>query len=576
MNADRLLAHYERIADAPDTVPRLRRFVLDLAVRGKLVDQDPNEEPAAELLKRIAKEKARLVKARESRREKSLPEIESDDVPYEIPYGWEWTRIREITSSRGQTVPDCNFTYIDVTAINKEIGCIEGAKVISASEAPSRARKIVRKGDVLYSCVRPYLLNIAIVEREISPVPIASTAFAVLNGFELVLPRYQWIVLRSPVMVTSVEEKMRGQAYPAINDSDFALLLFPLPPLAEQHRIVAKVDELMALCDRLEVARIEREAMRDRLSASSLARLDAPDPDPMVFRNHAAFALEHLTPLTTRRDQIKALRQTILNLAVRGKLVDQDPNEEPAAELLKRIAKEKARLVKARESRREKSLPEIESDDVPYEIPYGWEWTRIREITSSRGQTVPDCNFTYIDVTAINKEIGCIEGAKVISASEAPSRARKIVRKGDVLYSCVRPYLLNIAIVEREISPVPIASTAFAVLNGFELVLPRYQWIVLRSPVMVTSVEEKMRGQAYPAINDSDFALLLFPLPPLAEQHRIVAKVDELMALCDRLEASLTTGDDTRCRLLGALLIEALEPGGSHASEQAERVAAHG
>ena len=576
MNADRLLAHYERIADAPDTVPRLRRFVLDLAVRGKLVDQDPNEEPAAELLKRIAKEKARLVKARESRREKSLPEIESDDVPYEIPYGWEWTRIREITSSRGQTVPDCNFTYIDVTAINKEIGCIEGAKVISASEAPSRARKIVRKGDVLYSCVRPYLLNIAIVEREISPVPIASTAFAVLNGFELVLPRYQWIVLRSPVMVTSVEEKMRGQAYPAINDSDFALLLFPLPPLAEQHRIVAKVDELMALCDRLEVARIEREAMRDRLSASSLARLDAPDPDPMVFRNHAAFALEHLTPLTTRRDQIKALRQTILNLAVRGKLVDQDPNEEPAAELLKRIAKEKARLVKARESRREKSLPEIESDDVPYEIPYGWEWTRIREITSSRGQTVPDCNFTYIDVTAINKEIGCIEGAKVISASEAPSRARKIVRKGDVLYSCVRPYLLNIAIVEREISPVPIASTAFAVLNGFELVLPRYQWIVLRSPVMVTSVEEKMRGQAYPAINDSDFALLLFPLPPLAEQHRIVAKVDELMALCDRLEASLTTGDDTCCRLLGALLIEALEPGGSHASEQAERVAAHG
>ena len=350
-------------------------------MRGKLVDQDPNEEPAAELLKRIAKEKARLVKARESRREKSLPEIESDDVPYEIPYGWEWTRIREITSNRGQTVPDCDFTYIDVTAINKEIGCIEGAKVISASEAPSRARKIVRKGDVLYSCVRPYLLNIAIVEREISPVPIASTAFAVLNGFELVLPRYQWIVLRSPVMVTSVEEKMRGQAYPAINDSDFALLLFPLPPLAEQHRIVAKVDELMALCDRLEVARIEREAMRDRLSASSLAGLDAPDPDPMVFRNHAAFALEHLTPLTTRRDQIKALRQTILNLAVRGKLMAQDPNDEPASELLERITKEKARLVKVRGIGREKPLPPISDDQTELEIPNSWSWCRLGSLS---------------------------------------------------------------------------------------------------------------------------------------------------------------------------------------------------
>ena len=299
MNADRLLAHYERIADVSDAVPRLRRFILDLAVRGKLVEQDQNDEPASELLKRIAGEKARLVKAGESRKDKSLPDIEPDDVPYEIPYGWKWTRIREITSNRGQTVPDCDFTYIDVTAINKEVGCIEGAKVISASEAPSRARKIVRKGDMLYSCVRPYLLNIAIVEREISPVPIASTAFAVLNGFGLVLPRYQWIVLRSPVMVTSVEEKMRGQAYPAINDSDFARLLFPLPPLAEQHRIVTKVDELMALCDRLEKARAEREATRDRLSASSLVRLDAPRsrpggiPEPRCLRPRKPHPTHH-------------------------------------------------------------------------------------------------------------------------------------------------------------------------------------------------------------------------------------------------------------------------------------------
>ena len=121
---------------------------------------------------------------------------------------------------------------------------------------------------------------------------------------------------------------MRGQAYPAINDTDFARLPFPLPPLAEQHRIVAKVDELMALCDRLETARKEREATRDRLTAASLARLNAPDPDPAVFQNHAAFALNNLTPLTTRPDQIKALRQTILNLAVRGKLVEQDPKED--------------------------------------------------------------------------------------------------------------------------------------------------------------------------------------------------------------------------------------------------------
>ena len=196
-------------------------------------------EPASELSKRIAAGKARLVKAGEIRRGKSLPNIAPDEIPFEVPRGWQWVRIRDVTSDRGQTVPDRDFTYIDVTAINKEIGRIENAKVTSARRAPSRARMIVRAGDVIYSCVRPYLLNVAVVEAGISPSPIASTAFAVMNGFGLVLPRYQWIVLRSPFMVALVEGKMRGQAYPAINDADFTMLLFPLAPLAEQHRIVA-------------------------------------------------------------------------------------------------------------------------------------------------------------------------------------------------------------------------------------------------------------------------------------------------------------------------------------------------
>ena len=162
----------------------------------------------------------------------------------------------------------------------------------------------------------------------------------------------------------------------------FASSPFSLPPLTEQHRVVAKVDELMALCDRLEVARTKREATRDRLSASSLARLDSPDPDPMVFRNHAAFALENLTPLTTRRDQIKALRQTILNLAVRGKLVEQDPNDEPAAELLKRIAKEKAQLVKVGKfNTLDSDLPRDEASFL-FSVPSNWAWCYLDDLAA--------------------------------------------------------------------------------------------------------------------------------------------------------------------------------------------------
>ena len=239
MNATRLLALYERVADAPDAVARLRRFVLDLAVRGKLVEQDPADERASELLKQIAAEKARLVKAGKIRKRKIPPPVE--EPPFDVPDNWRWTRMREVTSDRGQRVPDAAFTYIDVTAIDKENGLVVSSKVLGAGEAPSRARKVVRVGDVIYSCVRPYLLNVAVVENDFDPPPIASTAFAVLNGHGFVLPRYLWIVLRSPFMVACVEENQRGQAYPAINDADFAVLSFPLPPL---ERIRFRLDRI--------------------------------------------------------------------------------------------------------------------------------------------------------------------------------------------------------------------------------------------------------------------------------------------------------------------------------------------
>jgi type I restriction enzyme S subunit len=334
MNAERLFAHYEHIADAPDAISRLRRFVLDLAVRGKLVPQDWNDESASELLKRIAAEKARLAKAGEIKKPKTLPAL--DEPPFDLPQIWRWTRIREVASDRGQEIPQATFTYIDVTAIDKEAGVVAAPKVLKASEAPSRARKITRKNDVIYSCVRPYLLNVAVIETDFDPDPIASTAFAILNGHGLVLPRYLWIVLRSPFMVACVEENQRGQAYPAINDADFAVLPFPLPPLAEQHRIVAKVDELMALCDRQEAARLAREAVRDRLGLASLGRLNAPNPE--TFHADARFALDVLPALTARAGQIKQLRHTILNLAVRGKLLPQYANDEPAADWLQNIS----------------------------------------------------------------------------------------------------------------------------------------------------------------------------------------------------------------------------------------------
>ena len=579
MNADRLLAFYERIADAPDAIVRFRRFILDLAVRGKLVGQDPNDEPASELLKRIAAEKTRLVRAGQIRKQKAFPFLESP--PFYVPENWRWARIREVTSDRGQKVPDAVFTYIDVTAIDKENGLIIGPRVLAPSEAPSRARKIIQRGDVIYSCVRPYLLNIAVIEDDYDPAPIASTAFAILNGHGFVLPRYLWITLRSPFMVACVEENQRGQAYPAINDADFAVLPLPLPPLAEQHRIVAKVDELMALCDRLEVARAEREATRDRLASASLARLNAPDPDPTVFKGHAAFAIENLAPLTTRIDQTKALRQTILNLAVCGKLVEQDRADEPASELLRRMDAARLEMLEAgypNPSEAQTQLKKLSKQTVPDyvgNLPTGWSWATLQQcsmlVVDCKNKTAPysptgirlvrttnvrDGKLNAIDQKYVNKETYEAWSARckpepwdILITREAPM--------GEV---CLIPPGETICLGQRMMLARLLA----------EFIDRNFMLYSLRDPGLMGRVQDKPLGMTVQHLRVGGIETLLVPVPPLAEQRRIVAKVDELMALCDRLEASLADSDTTRQRLLETLIHEALAPATAREMEMAE------
>ena len=566
MNAERLLTHFDRIADAPDAVPCLRRFILDLAVRGKLVPQDPDDEPASELLKRVAAEKARLVKAGELRKPKRLPGIE--ELPYSLPDSWCWVPIREVTSDHGQCVPQAAFTYVDVTAIEQDKGFIANPRVLKANEAPSRARKVVRKGDVVYSCVRPYLLNVAVIEEAYDPLPIASTAFAVLNGHGLVLPWFQWIVLRSPFMVARVEEEMRGQAYPAINDREFSRLPFPLPPLAEQHRIVAKVDELMTLCNRLEAARTERESTSNRLAAACLARLNAPVPDPAAFRIDAAFALDNLTPLTSRPDQIKSLRQTILNLAVRGKLVPQDPNDEPASELLKKIAVERNGLVTQGIVRREKPLAAIHAEELPFEIPSRWEWSRIGDTVlftqyGTSAKAYPSQQGVPV-LTMGNVQDGLViwGNEKKIPETEGELPALYL-KRFDLLYNRTNSAELvgKTGIYLGEDDCRTFASYLIRIRISREHFSSHFLNMAMNTTEFresqIVPLIKKQTGQAN--VNGTALKHMLVPVPPLGEQHRIVEKVDELMALCDRLEASLTTGDETRGRLLESVLHEALE-----------------
>lgn len=261
------------LAGAPNGIKKLRELILELAVRGKLVPQNPSDEPASELLQRIAEEKKRLMAEGNIKTQKPLVEIKQKDKPFNVPTNWEWVRVAAVGHDWGQKTPDQAFTYIDVGAVDNAAGKISTPHVLMAEDAPSRARKVVRPGTVIYSTIRPYLLNVAVIDKAYEQEPIASTAFAIINPYLKMPARYFLYYLRSPVFVRYVESVQMGIAYPAINDSQFFSGLIPLPPLAEQHRIVAKVDELMTLCDRLEAQQAEDKSAHAQLVQALLDSL---------------------------------------------------------------------------------------------------------------------------------------------------------------------------------------------------------------------------------------------------------------------------------------------------------------
>lgn len=331
--------------------------------------------------------------------------------------------------------------------------------------------------------------------------------------------------------------------------------------LQEQRQIVAKVNELMDLCDRLEAARAGREATRDRLAAASLARLNTPDPE--TFQADARFTLDALPALTTRPDQIKALRQTILNLAVRGKLVLQDPNDEPASDLVERIAKE-VRGVKKGKAKRQDSLPEIDLDQAPFELPNGWVWGRFPELgTFGRGKSkhrprndpalfvggqhlmiqtgdVARSNGIVATYTSKYNDLGLSQSFKWPKGTLCITIAANIADSGILSFDACFPDSVVGFI------PAPMFENA------------RYFEYFVRTAK--ANLLQFAPATAQKNINLEILTQVLIPLPPLAEQQRIVAKVDALMGLCDRLERSVTETVTTRLRLLDALLQEAFDP----------------
>lgn len=572
MNAERLLAHYERIADSPNAIARLRRFILDLAVRGKLVPQDAKDEPASELLKRIAKEKARLVKAGAIRKPPALEPVNESEALCVLPMTWAWVRVGEIFDYDAGTKLDPKELdqsrwLLELEDIEKDTSRVVERMRVSDRDSQSTKSEF-EPGDILYGKLRPYLNKVVVADEP----GYSTTEIVAIRPFLRLCSEYCALAFRRPDFVAYVERLGRGTKMPRLRTPDAIVAPFPLPPLAEQHRIVAKVNELMGLCDRLEAARAGREGVRDRLAAASLARLDAPDPE--TFHADARFALDALPALTTRPDQIKALRHTILNLAVRGKLVPQHASEEPASELLKRITKERARLVKEGKAKHQRALPEIDFEQAPFDLPDGWAWGRFPEVgIFGRGKSkhrprndralFDGGEHPMIQTGDVARSQGVIETYTSKYNDFGLSQSFKWPK--GTLCITIAANIADSGILAFD-ACFPDSVVGFIPASMFENA--RYFEYFVRTAK--ANLLEFAPATAQKNINLEILTQVLIPLPPLAEQHRIVAKVDALMALCDRLEGGLASVADHRRQLLDALLAEALMPGEASRLEAAE------
>jgi type I restriction enzyme S subunit len=538
MTPDRLLAHYDRIADAPDAIARLRRFVLDLAVRGKLVAQDAGDPPIARRLRGT---------------------VSADAGPYVLPATWKWMPIGEqLDLLNGMAFKPSDWVQSGLPIVRIQNLNNTAAPFNCCRPEFARNRSLIDNGAFLISWSGTPGTSFGAFIWDRGPAVLNQHIFRCDFKTDAFEPHYLRLAINGR-LDEMIEKAHGGVGLQHITKVKLEALLIALPPLAEQHRIVSKVDELMALCDRLEAGRVAREAARDRLAAASLARLNTPDPDPGSFTTHARFALNTLPALSTRADQIKALRQTILNLAVRGKLVPQAPQEGEASMGLKKIG--------TRKGQSEHIAPTDASGNALPNIPATWSWTTLGTLIVEGPQNgISPQQTTRTDAPLAITLSATTTGnfnSRHIKRVEAniPLNSGFWLRDGDLLFQRgnTRDYVGMAAIYRGPPNTYLFPDLMMRVRISPAVDL-NFVHLVSISPQsrLFFGLNATGAQATMPKINQSILKSLPVPIPPLVEQHRIVAKVDALMALCDRLETAITSGDDTRRRLLDALLQEAL------------------
>ena len=527
--------------------------------------QDPSDPPASALLKEIEAEKKRLVQAGKIKAPKPLPPVTETEKPYGLPQGWEWVRLGEIGIWKSGSTPSrtsSNYYGGEIPWVKsgevKQGRIKHTEETITALALNKCSLSLNPKGAVLVAMYGANIGEVGIldIEATTNQAVCACTTFTAFDERYLL----NLIVSLKPYFIS----QGAGAAQPNISREKIIATPFPLPPLKEQHRIVAKIDELMTRCDALEKLRTAQNEKRLSVHAAAIQQL-LNIGEPAQHQRAQAFLAEHFGDLYTVKENVAELRKAILQLAVMGKLVPQNPNDPPASALLKEIEAEKKRLVKEGKIKTPKLLPPVTEEEKPYGLPQGWEWVRLGEIVlSSDSGWSPQCNsesrtgkqWGIVKVSAVSWGTFNPNENKALPQSQQP-RPECEIGNGDFLISRANTdELVARSVVVEKTPPHLMMSDKIVRLNLSSHV----------NKIFINHINGANYSRSYYARNASGtsssmknvsretIALLPIPLVPIAEQHRIVAKIDELMALCDALDRQINTATAKQAELLNAVM----------------------
>lgn len=545
------------LAGASNGIQKLRELILELAVRGKLAAQDPGDEPASELLKHIEAKKQRLVI------EEGLRTTARDDVPEDEHYlklnaGWEYARLGNLArfiDYRGKTPTKTQSGIPLITAKNVRMGFIsrEPQEFIAEVDYPSwMTRGLPRLGDILFTTEAP-LGNISLID--ISEQFALAQRVICFQLHDLATGPFLQLAMMSSTLQMQLLEVSTGMTATGIKASRLKEIPVPIPPLAEQHRIVAKVDELMALCDRLEAQQADAQSAHTQLVQALLGSLTQATGAADFTANWQRLA-EHFHTLFTTEPSIDALKQSLLQLAVMGKLVPQDPNDEPVSTILPNS-----------DTTKEASLfTNQDKESRPFHIPPQWRWEMLYRLLE-RGRDISygiiklgiepkqdgiptlrcsDVKPGYIDLHAVRK----------VSQEIERDYKRTRLTGGEVVIN-IRGTLGGVALVNAELAGYNVAREV-AVIPVSKTLSGRYMATAMQSNYFWSSITAELRGIAYKGLNLSSLRLFPIPIPPIQEQHRIVAKIDQLTAICDQLKSKLNLASKLNEKLTDHLVKEVL------------------